>query len=413
MDNKIKNVGLIEKITLYSKKVNLSSEKKEILNSFLAEGFPTTKNEEWKYTSLKKIISEDYSINATGKNISDIDITKHGLGFNNKIVFVDGVLVMSPSIKNIAITDHSDFKSNDFDPISKLNYSLGKSGYTISISDNSIIDTPIEILFFNTVERNFMQYRNTLSIGKNSEVTFIEKIQNIDCKTSFINNFTQIDCDKNSKITYSKIQNNTSYSRLIDSMNIYQKQDSICSINTLIFGGEFIRNNLNFEQNGQNTESNMNGVSVLNNSQLADNHTFVDHKSAHCRSNEMYKGVYLDSSRGVFNGKIMVRQDSQKIDAFQANNTLLLSENATINSKPQLEIYADDVKCSHGCTVGQLDEAALFYMRSRGIKLKEAQALLTYAFASEAINNIDVDKVVELAKSLLAEKLNVKLDFSL
>ena len=149
-------------------------------------------------------------------------------------------------------------------------------------------------------------------------------------------------------------------------MNIYQKEDSICSINTLIFGGEFIRNNLNFEQNGKNAESNMNGVSVLNNSQLADNHTFVDHKSANCRSNEMYKGVYLDSSRGVFNGKIMVRQDSQKIDAFQANNTLLLSENATINSKPQLEIYADDVKCSHGCTIGQLDEKSfVLYEKSR------------------------------------------------
>ena len=263
------------------------------------------------------------------------------------------------------------------------------------------------------MEGNFAQYRNLLFIGKNSEVKFIEKIQNIDCTSSFINHFTRIDCGKNSKVEYNKIQNNSSKSRLIDTMDIYQNQDSVCNINTLIFGGEFVRNNLNFEQNGTNAESNMNGVSVLNNSQLADNHTFIDHKSAHCRSNEMYKGVYLDESKGVFNGKIMVRQDSQKIDAFQANNTLLLSENATINSKPQLEIYADDVKCSHGCTIGQLDKEALFYMRSRGIGIKEAQAVLTYAFASQAINNITIDEVVLLAKKLLAKKLNVDLDFAL
>ena len=406
-------MSLVEKIKEYSKKASISSDKQEKLSSFLNEGFPTIKDEEWKYTSLKNIVSEDYSISAIGKNISSEQINKHSLGFNDKIVFVDGILVAKPTIKNVLIADYSEFKTNEIDSISKLNYSLAKSGYTISISDNSIIESPIEILFFNTVEGNFTQYRNLLSIGKNSEVKFIEKIQNIDCNSSFINHFTQIDCGKNTKVEYNKIQNNSSKSRLIDTMDIYQNQDSVCNINTLIFGGEFVRNNLNFEQNGTNAESNMNGVSVLNNSQLADNHTFIDHKSAHCRSNEMYKGVYLDESKGVFNGKIMVRQDSQKIDAFQANNTLLLSENATINSKPQLEIYADDVKCSHGCTIGQLDKEALFYMRSRGIGIKEAQAVLTYAFASEAINNITIDEVVLLAKKLLAKKLNVDLDFAL
>ena len=174
---------------------------------------------------------------------------------------------------------------------------------------------------------------------------------------------------------------------------MYQDQDSTCNINTLIFGGSFTRNNLNFEQNGSNCESNMNGVSVLNDNQLADNHTFVDHKSAHCRSNEMYKGVYLGHSKGVFNGKIMVRPNAQKIDAFQSNNNLLLSDTSSIDSKPQLEIYADDVKCSHGCTIGQLDDDALFYMRSRGIGIEEAKAVLTYAFASEAIENISVEPV--------------------
>ena len=157
----------------------------------------------------------------------------------------------------------------------------------------------------------------------------------------------------------------------------------------------------------------MNGISILDNNQFADNHTFVDHKKAYCRSNEMYKGIYLGEAKGVFNGKIMVRKDAQKIDAFQSNNNLLLSSNATIDSKPQLEIYADDVKCSHGCTIGQLDEDALFYMRSRGIGEQEAKAVLTYAFASEVIEALSVPELKILSQKLLAKKLNVDLDFSL
>ncbi len=406
-------MGLINNIKSYSETLELSSDKREIFDSFLSEGFPTTKDEEWKYTSLKKIISEDFLIEETGTKIDEITINKYSLGYKDKIVFVDGKLISKPEISNVKISTFSDFKSYGTDAISKLNASLSKSGFTITVDKNSIIEKPIEILFFNTVENNFTQYRNSISVGENSEAKFIEKIQNVGCNSSFTNHCTQISCGKNTNIEYNKIQNNTSESKLIDTMVVYQKQDSTCNINTLIFGGEFIRNNLNFEQNGTNCESNMNGVSILTDSQFADNHTFVDHKSAHCRSNEMYKGIYLGKSKGVFNGKIMVRQDSQKIDAFQSNNNLLLSEDATIDSKPQLEIYADDVKCSHGCTIGQLDDDALFYMRSRGIGITEAKAVLTYAFASEAIDNITIDKVGLLAKNLLSQKLNVDLDFSL
>ena len=406
-------MGLINNIKSYSERLNLSSEKLEELNSFLSGGFPTIKDEDWKYTSLKKLVAKEYAINQKGSSVSEEQITEHSLGFSDKIIFVDGVLISKTEISNVSISDYSDFKSCGIDAISKLNASLTTSGFTITVDKNSIIEKPIEILFFNTVENNFTQYRNTISVGENSEVKFIEKIQNVGCNSSFTNYFTQISCGKNTNVEYNKIQNNTSDSKLIDTMDVYQKQDSTCNINTLIFGGSFTRNNLNFEQNGTNCESNMNGVSILTDSQFADNHTFVDHRSAQCRSNEMYKGVYMDKSKGVFNGKIMVRQDSQKIDAFQSNNNLLLSEDATIDSKPQLEIYADDVKCSHGCTIGQLDEDALFYMRSRGIGITEAKAVLTYAFASEAINNITIDEVSLLARTLLAEKLNVDLDFSL
>lgn len=406
-------MGLIENLKSYSDGVQISGEKKELFTSFMSKGFPTTKDEEWKYTSLKKIVTKEYTIENTGKIIDSSTVEKYSLGFENRIIFSDGKLIGSPNIKGVSINGFSNFGSNTTDSILQLNKALAQNGFTISVDKNTVLESPIEILFFSTTENNFSQYRNLISVGDNTEVKFVERIQALNDSTSMVNNFTQIHCAKNTKVEYNKIQNNTPESRLIDTVNVYQEQDSTCDINTLIFGGSFTRNNLNFEQNGSNCESNMNGVSILDDNQLADNHTFVDHKSAHCRSNEMYKGVYLGNSKGVFNGKIMVRPDAQKIDAFQSNNNLLLSDNSTIDSKPQLEIYADDVKCSHGCTIGQLDEKALFYMRSRGIGIEEAKAVLTYAFASEAIENISVEEVKLLAQKLLAQKLKVDLDFSL
>lgn len=406
-------MGLIENLKSYSEGVQISGEKKELFTSFMSKGFPTTKDEEWKYTSLKKIVTKEYTIENTGEIIDSSTVEKYSLGFENRIIFSDGKLIGSPNIKGVSINGFSNFGSNTTDSILQLNKALAQNGFTISVEKNTVLESPIEILFFSTTENNFSQYRNLISVGDNTEVKFVERIQTLNDSTSMVNHFTQIHCAKNTKVEYNKIQNNTPESRLIDTVNVYQEQDSTCDINTLIFGGSFTRNNLNFEQNGSNCESNMNGISILDDNQLADNHTFVDHKSAHCRSNEMYKGIYLGHSKGVFNGKIMVRPDAQKIDAFQSNNNLLLSDNSTIDSKPQLEIYADDVKCSHGCTIGQLDEKALFYMRSRGIGIEEAKAVLTYAFASEAIENISVEEVKLLAQKLLAQKLNVDLDFSL
>jgi Fe-S cluster assembly protein SufD len=406
-------VSLVDNIKSYSEKENLSSDKSKLLKSFLKKGFPTIKDEEWKYTSIKKEISKDYFVEVKGDRVSKNEIEEHTLGFENLVVLSDGKLIQKPNINGVEISGFSEFNSEINDSISELNSSLSHSGVTIKIKKNTIVENPIEILFFNISKNNFSQNRNRIIISKNAEVKFVEKIISTHDNHSFLNNFTQIDCAENSKIEYNKIQNNSVNSCLIDRIDVNQKKDSVSDINTLIFGGGFVRNNLNFQQNGSNSESNLNGVSVLSGNQIADNHTFVDHKTANCRSNELYKGIYLDDSKGVFNGKIMVRQNSQKIDAFQANNNLLISETATIDSKPQLEIYADDVKCSHGCTIGQLDNEALFYMRSRGIATEKAKAILTYAFASEAIENISIPEVRRVAKKLLSQKLNVDLDFSL
>ncbi len=406
-------MGLIDNLVKYVQHQNLPENKRAVFDAFIKKGFPTTKDEEWKYTSLKKVIKPDYNLFPKQSVIDNSVINKYSLGIKDKIVFVDGNLIYSPEINGVQITGFSDFDFGNTDVISELNSSLAESGFTITVEKDTVVENPLEILFFNFTKNSFSQYRNKINVGENSEIKIIEIIQDLSESTTLVNHFTHVSCNKNTNVEYNKIQNNSKDSSLIDSMYIFQKQDSVCEVNTLIFGGSFIRNNLNFEQNGSNCESNMNGISLLDGNQFADNHTFVDHKIAHCRSNEMYKGIYLGNSKGVFNGKIMVRQDAQKIDAFQSNNNLLLSDNSTIDSKPQLEIYADDVKCSHGCTIGQLDEEALFYMRSRGIGVSEAKAVLTYAFASEVIENLSIPELKKLSQRLLAQKLNVDLNFSL
>ena len=389
-------MGLIENIKSFSDKENLSVEKNGLLQSFLAKGFPTIKQEDWKYTSLKKIVAADFSVEGNGVSISEDDIKKYSLRLQYKIVFCGGNLISKPSIDGVSISDFSEFKTLNNDSISGLNSSLAKKGFTIKVAKNTVVENPIEILFFtSTKQDNFVQYRNNIMVEENAQIKFVERIQNLSDAKCFVNHFTQINIGKNANVEYNKIQDNTENAILIDNMNIYQQQNSNAIVNTLIFGGAFTRNNLNFEQNGSNCNSNMNGISILDNNQFADNHTFVDHKQPHCRSNELYKGIYLGDSKGVFNGKIMVRPDAQKIDAFQSNNNLLLSENATIDSKPQLEIYADDVKCSHGCTIGQLDDDALFYLQTRGIDSETAKSLLIHGFANEIIERVKPKSVQE------------------
>ena len=407
-------MALLENLITYSQNNRLSNNQRVSFESFLKKGFPTKKDEDWKYTCLNNIVSKDYTIGINGdQNELDLSVVEaYGFGFDYKIIFYNGRLLHFPKIDGVVICEFKEFSCKNKDAISQLNAGLASSGFNILIEKNTIINKPIEILFFNTIENGFSQYRNRLTVGENSEVKIIERIQDLSNSSCFSNHYTQINCKINSKLEYNKIQNNSSNFKLIDSLKIMQEKNSTSNVNTLVLNGEFVRNGLSFEQNGSNCESNMKGISVLNGNQFADNHTFVDHKIANCRSNEVYKGVYMDNSKGVFNGKIMVRKDAQKIDAFQQNNNLLLDDKCVIDTKPQLEIYADDVKCSHGCTVGQLDEKALFYMKSRGIRSGHCKALLTYAFMSEALENITIIELKNQVQRLLMAKLNVDLEFS-
>ena len=211
--------------------------------------------------------------------------------------------------------------------------------------------------------------------------------------------------DENSNLNYFTDQNiNKNY--LYNSINVFQKKDSVSNFHTYSFSGAIIRNNLNIKLTEKNCYANMYGFYAIKNSSHIDNHTSVDHIDESSISNEHYKGIIDKESNGVFNGKIYVRQKAQKTNAFQANNNILLSDSAKVNTKPQLEIWADDVKCSHGCTVGQLDEDALFYLMSRGISRKDATSLLLSAFSTDITDKIDDEDIREKYKSIILKELD-------
>ena len=405
-------MGLLEKIEQYTNGGTDKVSSKTAYAKFIDLGFPSSKNEEWKYTSLKKIIANNFEIENQGEEITDQEIKNNSLDLDNKVVFLNGELYQKPSISGVKIEKYIDHSPKFNDAVTALNAALAKNGYSITVSENTIVDQPLGILFLTkNKSENLAQYRNEIIVKKNSSIKIIEQVKNLSSNLCFSNMFTNINLQEKAIIEFNKLKNNNETQIILDNTNINQEKGSNSTLNTLLFGGSFTRNNLNFYQNGERCESNMNGVVILDNLEFADNHTYMDHLKANCESNELYKGIYLGKSKGVFNGKIMVRPDAQKINAFQANNNLLLSDDSSINSKPQLEIYADDVKCSHGCTIGQLDEDAIFYMNTRGISKEDAKAILTYAFASDALNKISIPYLYDVAKDLISKKLNVDLSF--
>lgn len=405
-------MGLIEAIKKYNLTNPISNvENSDAFSYFLNNGIPTNKDEEWKYTSLKQLISNDFSIEAKGEEISQDELDKSTLKTKHQIIFLNGEMVKKPEIDGVLVTSYTDKNPSFEDAFTALNAAYANNGYRIHVEKNVHLKDSIEVIFLSkNTTNNFIQYRNRIDLNENSSIKIIEHFKCLDKNLCFTNSLTNINLDKSSNIEFNKLQNHNDFQIVVDNTIINQDEKSYSTINTLLLGGKFTRNNLSFYQNGEYCESNMNGVVILNNNEFGDNHTYVDHKNANCESNELYKGIYLDKSKGVFNGKIMVRPDAQKINAFQANNNLLLSENSSINSKPQLEIYADDVKCSHGCTIGQLDDNALFYMRTRGISKEDAKTILTFAFASEAIEKLTIDELADITKKEMEKKLNLSLN---
>ncbi len=414
----------------------LNEERKSALQKLEANGgFPTKKDEEYKYTNLKEITQKSYNFfPKTEHHITKNQLDKLHLGEEHFdfIVFINGKLhkeYSNISIENVefltlneALNDSA--KKETFNQyfnkiankdlaFTNLNLAYFNEGFFLKVPKNIVIEKPIHVFYLsqNQEENTFYNARNLLIAEEGAKVEIIESHHNFDESFVFTNSVTEIFTGKNAKADWHKLQNDSDTSYLVDHTFAKQERDSLTTVNTFSFGGKLVRNNLDFIQNGENINSFMNGITIIGKEQLVDHHTAVHHNTPNCESYQNYKGIYKDKSHGVFNGKIFVDKIAQKTNAYQQNNNILLNEGATIDTKPQLEIFADDVKCSHGCTVGQLNQDAMFYLRARGISEKEARALLLYAFANDAMQNIDIEPLKLKVSKLLAEKLEVEMAF--
>jgi len=432
---------LISSFMAFEEKVDVTAQLHDIrtsaIKNFENKGFPTKKEEAWKYTSLNSVLKNDFSVFPKRENTFEFkDVKKFFLHEIDtyKLVFIDGkfssfmsstthegidVCLLSsvltkPKYKMILDNFFNKIASKE-DSLTTLNTAFAQEGAFINIPKSKVADKPIEIIHFSTgVESALMvQPRNLIIVGENAHVQIIERHQSLNSNPVLTNSVTEIFAQKRAIVDYYKIQNDEQTANLIDNTYISQKQESRVAVHTFSFGGNITRNNLNFYHFGERIDSTLKGITIIGDKQHVDHYTLVNHATPNCESHQNYKTILGGSSTGVFNGKIFVEKEAQKTDAFQQNNNILLSDKATINAKPQLEIFADDVKCSHGCTIGQLDETAMFYMQQRGIPKKEAKALLMYAFSNEVIESIKIPELKQRITKIIATKLGVNLGFDL
>ncbi|RKW13968.1 MAG: Fe-S cluster assembly protein SufD, partial [Capnocytophaga sp.] len=285
-------------------------------------------------------------------------------------------------------------------------------GVYIEVPKGKVVEKPIQLLYLSDVAApTCFQPRNIISVGERAELKVIEMHHNLSQAQVLTNAVTEVFVAKEAHLDYYKLQNDALQASLIDNTYISQQAQSHASVHTFSFGGTLTRNNLNFYHHGEYLESTLKGLSILEGNQHTDHYTLVNHAEPNCESHQDYKSIVNDQATNVFNGKIMVEQIAQKTNAYQQNDNILLSEKATVYTKPQLEIFADDVKCSHGCTVGSLSPDSLFYLQSRGIGKKEAAALLTYAFANTVLESVKIPALSEYINKIIAQKLDVKVDF--
>lgn len=409
--------------------------RQDAIDHFEAEGFPTKRHEEWKYTNLKPVLKFDYKLFPKAEEELTLkDVQRYFLSDVDtyRLVFINGIYSSWLSISthhgydictfSAALKRHQQIINEHFskyapadEPMVSLNTAFARDGAFIRIPKNKVVEKPIEIVFFTTGRgaEVMTQPRNLIVVEEGAQVQIVERHRSLTENAVLTNVVTEIRAEANSRVEYYKVQNDHHEATLIDNTAIHQFNDSYVNVGTFSFGGKLVRNNLNFYLRGQNIESHMDGITIIGDDQHVDHHTLVDHQMPNCYSRELYKGIFSGNAKGVFNGKIVVHQDAQKTNAFQQNNNILLSDKASIDTKPQLEIFADDVKCSHGCTVGQLDEEAMFYMRSRGIPQSEAKALLMYAFSSDALNYVRIPELKKRLNYIMGKKLGVELDFGL
>ncbi|MBW6483619.1 MAG: Fe-S cluster assembly protein SufD [Vicingaceae bacterium] len=383
--------------------------------------FPTSKTEYWKYTRVGKIVNNTYTLGQPEKiDVSDFLIPNLDA---QVLVIINGHVVADlsdfTSVDGVTLTSLSHAKKQNFEGLKKhfnqftqdkkeiflaFNNAFHTDGIYLEVAKNKIIEKPLHIINITTGNNTISQSRNLFLANVGSQVKIIESFVNVNGEKNFNNHVSELIISENAIMEYNKIQDKKETNFSIVTEQVYQEANSNFTINTATFNGALVRNNLNIEVDASNCETNLNGLYLGKNKDHIDNHTVVDHKKPHCNSNEIYRGVLDNESTGVFNGKVFVRPNAQKTNAFQQNNNILLTDNATVNSKPELEIYADDVKCSHGSTTGQIDEEAIFYLQSRGISKKGALKLMINAFAKDALERISIEALQAYIDNKIEER---------
>lgn len=389
-------------------------------------GFPTTRNEEWKYTNVAPLLKQDFAVSQTIQNV-DVEAFTYPESQNSQLVFVNGIYApklsdVSAIPAGVTITNlreanqklASDYfatqASCDNEAFTALNTALASDGAFVLIPRGKIVEAPIHLLFVSTDQ--MVSHPRVLVVAEEGAVaTIIESyIAPNDDAVYFTNAVTEVITKADANITHYRLQAESTKAFHIATTAVQQEGKSTYSSYAISIGGEIARHDLNVKLAGEHIESTIDGLYVGTGKQHIDNHTTMDHAHPHCNSFQLYKGILDEKARAVFNGKVFVREGAMLTDAKQLNKNLLLSKDAHVDTKPQLEIFADDVKCSHGATVGQLEEDELVYLRSRGLKTETARALLTFGFAEDVISKIKIASVRKQLDEIVLKKLKTNLD---
>ena len=399
--------------------------------TFSQLGIPTSKHEEWKYTRIGGLFNKEYLFPANAEpaslSASEMELLRlPGHKEANELVFINGIF--SPSLSairstNLVVMPLEEAAKNKYaavvaknlghssnylkDGINALNTAFVQGGVFIHVEKGQAADHPVYI--YNIADARlvnvFAQPRSLVHMGENAQLQLVETYATIGKSESFTNQVTEIVVEKDALLEYYKIQNDAITASQVSTTHIRQTGKSYIHTVTISLNGGMIRNNLNVVLEAEYCEAHLYGLYFQRGQTHIDNHTVVDNVTPHSFSNELYKGILNDRSSAVFNGKIFVRPQAQKTNAYQSNKNILLSADASVNTKPQLEIFADDVKCSHGCTIGRLDEEGMFYLRSRGINEKIARSLLVHAYAIDILEHIKPAAIRDYINEMISERL--------
>ena len=414
----------------------LDRSREDALDAFARSGFPTPRHEHWKYTRVTPIEKRSFKFpERNGIDVQKRDVEQFHLGdlACEQLVFVDGRYVDALSRRNVLDggarittlesamnassqlleTHLGHYADTAGQPFSALNTAFMTDGAVIHVKNRDAgkppIHLPIHLLFIATREEVITHPRILVVAEAGSQATVVESYASLFDGCYFTNALTEIALLEEAQVNHYKLQEESTKAFHVATLQIHQERDSQFTSHSISFGGQLVRNDINVLLNAEGAGCTLNGLFMAGGRQHVDYHTRVDHTKAHGTSEEVYKGILDGRARGVFNGRVKVHPDAQKTDARQSNKNLLLSRDAEIDTKPELEIYADDVKCSHGATVGQLDEHTLYYLRSRGIGEAQARGLLTYGFARDILDRVDLAPLKQkLTEGLLQRMPNAE-----